>query len=111
MLKIELIGLKTALYDDIRSSLLNYIDIYQNKFELIETNDLGSILSSGYASIPLVMFDKRKFYFNENELGIKFSELNGHLVAHSKKTKTHNCKNCGSCKCPPKISMEENSDA
>jgi hypothetical protein len=108
---IELIGLKTALYDDIRTNVLSCIELYETNVVLVERNDIESILNNRYSSIPLILFANKEFYFDESQFPSALQELNSLLKDHASKEKTHNCKNCGSCKCPPKISMEKSSDA
>ena len=98
--KIELIGLRTAFYDDIKVNVLNYMNLYQSKMEFVETNDLTSILSNGYNSIPVLLVDNKELYFNETNFSFVLEELNDLLMTQSKSTKSHSCKNCGNCKCP-----------
>jgi len=100
MKKIELIGLRTAFYDDIKVSILNYMDLYQSEMELVETNDLSSILSNGYNSIPVLLVDNRVLYLNESNFSFVLEELNDLLLTQSKISKSHSCKNCGNCNCP-----------
>lgn len=99
MPKIELIGIQTAIYDDIKSSLVQYIETSELSIELVETNDLGSILANGYHSIPLVEYKGNHFYFSEGNYMSTFRKM-VESITTLRKRKSHSCKNCGNCKCP-----------
>lgn len=99
MTTIELIGLRTAMYDDIRAHLISFIEINKLKIDVVETNDLKKILESNFLSIPLISLGTEKLYFNDNEISTSLQKVKVFL-SKFKEAKSHSCKNCGNCKCP-----------
>ncbi len=98
MENIELIGLRTPVYDDIRAHLISYIEINKLNFYLVECNDLQSILEKGYESIPLIQIQDKQIYFNEINPENSLQEVI--KIMTSEKGNAHSCKNCGNCRCP-----------
>lgn len=99
MLSVELIGLRTALYEEIRQSLLSIVEISNIKAEILEYNSPEYILANNYKSIPLVQVNETKIYFTEADSKINIKSLRRLLISQAPE-KSHSCRNCGNCKCP-----------
>lgn len=100
MAVIELIGLRTSTYDDIKANLLSFLEINKINLDFIETNDPETILTREYLSIPLIQIDEERLYLNDANHDKNLSQLRVLLKRFKKKTKSHSCLNCGNCKCP-----------
>jgi len=102
MTKVQLIGLRTAAYDDIKATLVSYIELNRLNVDFSEINNPQDILDLGFLSIPLVSIGESRIYFSESNFMDSLQELKVHLgtVQSEKKKKKHSCKNCGNCKCP-----------
>ncbi len=100
MTRIELIGIKSAVYEDIKSSIVSYIEINKINATVVENNDLDHIIARNYNSIPLVLLEDEALYFNNADHVTAMQLVLKRLSKYKEKEKEHDCRNCGKCRCP-----------
>lgn len=96
--RIELFGVQSETYNLIKTKIEFIVELNGVKVELVEYNNIKSIVTNQVASIPLVKFSNHTFSFAPpNNIDEKLLEL--YTLLKSSGHTSSNCQSCKRCTC------------
>ena len=102
MKNIELLGVRTAQFLKIEKYLKSFISKHHLRLGLKSNHDLLAILLNNCISIPVVVFEDKKVYFDATTpIEVAFSPLLVELLARI--SKGSKCLNCSKCSCQSNV--------